>query len=115
MTSDQIERNWEASGATCACGCGESLPGQLLSRHKNGRLYWPGHEPRRPQLDEALDELARVTAKWKRLKTAARELIADRFPAAGAPPGASERCKQHWMVRGEPMTALEAASQDEEQ
>jgi hypothetical protein len=112
MTTDQIEQNWQPAGATCACGCGESLPADFLSRHKDGRLYWPGHEPRRPQLDETLDELARVTARWKRLKTAARELIAARFPAAEV--SGVERCKQHWMVRPEPMIALEVASQDEE-
>jgi hypothetical protein len=117
MTSRQIEINRDVE-ATCACGCGESLPEQFLSKYENGRLYWPGHEPRRPQLDETLDELAHLTAKWSRLKTAARELIAARSSTAATHDPTQEGFQNegrrpYWIVRSEEMNALEAAIEDE--
>jgi len=111
----------EATDAKCACGCGESFPdaGQYLCRHKNGQLYWPGHEPRRPPLEEALEELARLTTKWRRVETAARELIAGRFSAYTAGDGGQvedqrddgEKC---WVIRSQQMSALEAAIAEDE-
>jgi hypothetical protein len=68
-------------------------------------------------LDIALNELERVTACWRRVETAAKELIALRRSTFRARNGREvgiegddgEKC---WIVHSDQMTALEAAIEE---